>query len=108
MELAYETEELRDCFRVPATALVRYGPTAAKGLAVRFADMRALQRASELAALGAQECGFDGLQAMKVPITNDCNVFLVANHPKKKGQSLDWANVTRVKIVKIGGHDEQS
>lgn len=107
MELSYETEELRDYHRVPAKALVRYGPTAARGLAMRFADLRALQNASELVAFEAQECAFDGLQALKVPVAEDCSLVLVANHPKKKDQPPKWASVTRVKVVTIGRHDEQ-
>ena len=107
MIISYKTEELRDYFRLPATALVRYGPTIARKLAVRFADLCALQEASGLAALGAQECEFSGAPAIMVPITTDFGIFLVANHPKKKAESLDWSNVTRVKIAKIGSQDEQ-
>lgn len=106
MELSYETEELRDYVRFPAKAVERYGQTAARSLAVRFADLRALERASDLVALGAQECIFGEAQAMRVPISNDHVLVLVANHPKKKGQPLEWANVNRVKIVKIGKNDE--
>ncbi|WP_437904071.1 hypothetical protein WME95_37140 [Sorangium sp. So ce327] len=107
MQISFETEELRDYHRIPAKALIRYGPTAAKGLAMRFADLRALQNASELVAFGAEECAFDGLHALKVPVAKDCSLVLVANHPKKKELALNWAGVTRVKVVTIGRHDEQ-
>lgn len=107
MIISYKTKELRNYFHLPATALDQYGPAVAKILAVRFADLCAFQKASELADLGAQECELAGAPAIMVPVTTDCSIFLVANHPKNRYESLDWSNVTRVKIVKIGSQNEQ-
>lgn len=107
LELTYETEELRDLYRVPATALACFGPSIARALAVRFADLRAVQNASELVAFNARSCTRYDLPTISVPVTDDCSIILVASHPKKRGPAQEWADVNRVKIIKIGRHDEQ-
>lgn len=96
MEITFKTGELRDYDAIPATALARYGPALARMLALRFADLRALQNAAELQVFGAEGCVFEGKEALKIPLTNDHSLVLVTLHPKR-------ITVPRIKILAILG-----
>lgn len=96
LEITFRTGELRDYDAVPATAFTRYGPALAQALALRFADLRALQDAVELEVFGAEVCVFEGNTALKIPLTNDHSLVLVTVPPKRR-------TVPRIKILAIVG-----
>lgn len=101
MEISYKTTELRDLFQFPAKAFARHGATFARALAIRFADLRALQNAAELVAFSAQDCEIQDLPALELPISDGHSAIIVPNHPKSKGVPIPWSKVTRVKVVSI-------
>jgi len=105
LEIAYTTTELRDLFRFPATALAQFGANVARLLAIRFADLEALQNAAELETLGAMQCDAGGDKYLELPLAEGVVLIIKPNHPKRT--MTDWANVTRVKIAAIVRRDER-
>lgn len=103
MEINYETQELRDVFQFPAKALARYGPAVAKALAVRFADLRALPNATEIAAFDSHPITVDGVPAFAVHLTNGYSIIIIPNHPKVRysAESIVWSNVKRIRVLEI-------
>jgi hypothetical protein len=101
LQISYESAELRDLFRFPAKALTCYGPTVARALAVRFADLCAFQNAAELSAFSPEYESVEGVPSLKLPITDEYSVRLVANHPKRKNDPVNWGIVKRIKVLAI-------
>lgn len=103
LEINYETKELRDAFQFPAKALARYGPRVAKALAVRFADLRALPNAAELAAFDSHLITVDGVPAFAVHLAEDYTIIIVPNHPKLRysSESIVWSSVKRIRVLEI-------
>lgn len=102
MEVAYETEDLRDVFDFPARAVARYGENVARALAVRFADIRALANAAELGIFSPDFRSIGGLPALELDLAEGVRLVLVANDRKNRGKSgVDWASVKRVRVFEI-------
>jgi hypothetical protein len=107
LEIAYETKEIRDLFHFPARALARYGPSVARMLAVRFADLRALPNAGELVAFSPQEKLVQGDPMLELDIVGDFQMILAPNHPKRPAGPVNWAKISRLKVFMIVGSHEQ-
>ena len=108
MELSFATEDLRSLCERRRRARRLLGNQAAGLLAQLLADIEACANMAELVGLlQSQIAQADGEQWC-AKVTTDCSVVFVCGHltmPRTKTGAVDWARVSRVKILQIGAHD---
>ena len=102
--LAFDSKLLRAICEKAAEAYCRFGPTVAKILHHRMADLRSATVAKDLVAGRPRVLkGTDG-QKMAVDLCEGYRIVFTANHPnnpKLESGEVDWANVSRIKILDI-------
>lgn len=104
MVLAFDSKLLRMVCEQATEAYCRFGPTVAKMLHHRLADLRAATVAKDLVV--GQPCvlkSTDG-QEMAVDLCEGYRIVFSANHPnnpKLETGDVDWTNVSRIKILGI-------
>ena len=107
LELAFATKELRDLCETESKAHRALGSKAAIKLHRRLADLRAATSVRDLVAGCPKELNNE-LQVV-MQICRGYRVIFCANHnkvPLLKCGSVNWSEVTRVKILEIqNDHD---
>ena len=104
MVLAFDSKLLRAVCEQAAEAYCRFGPTVAKILHHRLADLRAATVAKDLVAGRPRVLKCTGGQKMAVALCEGHRIVFSANHPsnpKLETGDMDWANVSRIKILDI-------
>ena len=102
MELAFESEKLRDICERESEAARKLGSTAAGMLRHRLADLEAAKSAKDLLA-GQPRVAPDGV-TMIIELSDGYKLAFVPNHllnPTSSAGKIDWAKVSRVRIVSI-------
>lgn len=106
LELAFESKELRDICESKAEARRILGDRVARMLRHRLADLSAATSPKDLVA-GAPRLG-QQRGTMALDLSEGNVIVFKANHPtnpKTTAGHIDWENVSRVKILRIGrGH----
>jgi toxin HigB-1 len=106
LELAFSTQALRTLCETEAAAERQFGAECAAVLRRRLADLRAAPGVADLVA-GRVRPG-PAKDQLVIDLTDDIVIVFCANHsktPRATSHEVDWAKVTRVKILRIGRHD---
>ena len=80
-----------------------------KTLKRRLADLRAATSINDLIVGRPRTVDTGSDSFLEIDLTAERRIVLKANHPKNPltcSGKLDWANVTRIKIIHIGGKHE--
>ena len=105
LELAFESRSLRTICESESNAKCELGSTVAEVLKHRLADLRAATSVNDLVAGQPRER--DGVNQQKEMVVELCDGYRIAfeaNHrknPMKETDILDWAKVSRIKILRI-------
>ncbi len=102
MQLAFDSKELREICESDSQARLDLGDAVAEMLKHRLADMRAAKSAKDLVA-GKPRTHPDS-QHMLIDLSDGYTIVFKANHtnnPLTEAGDLDWAKVTRIKILRI-------
>lgn len=105
LEISFQTRELRATCESPTRAKRELGEPGSKALRRALADINAVETVAELFEMGlgiencTQEHGMLRFQ-LGEGLSLDCN----ANQQSApmNGETIDWAQVTRLKVVRIG------
>ena len=104
MELAFDSKAIRTICESEAQARLELGANVAEVLKHRLADMRAARSPKDLV-VGRPRIGADG-QHMVIDLCDGHHIIFKPNHvksPLTKTAELDWAKVSRIKILRIEG-----
>lgn len=105
LEIAFQTRELRATCESPTRAKRELGESASKALRRALADMNAVETVSELfeMGLGIENCT-QGHGMLQFQLSEVLNLYCNANQKSlpMNGETIDWARVTRLKVVYIG------
>ena len=107
MELAFHTKSVRGTCENEDQAKVELGVEVAEALKHRLADMRAARSPKDLVA-GRPRIVADG-QEMAIDVCEGYRIIFKANHldcPSNDMGGVDWAKVSRIKIMRIESEDE--
>jgi len=102
LELAFHTKSIRSICESGDQAKRELGAEVSKALKHRLGDMRAATSPKDLVA-GRPRIGADG-QHMVIDLCDGHRIVFKANHPnypKRDTDELDWARVSRIKIMRI-------
>jgi proteic killer suppression protein len=104
LELAFESRRLRTICEMEAEAKSELGEAVAEVLKHRVADLRAATSVKEL--LAGQPRVLDGSEGkhMAVDLADDWRLVFTSNHinrPKDKADDINWACVTRIRLLRI-------
>lgn len=108
MELAFDSKSIRTLCESATHAEVQFGPAAAEALRRRLADLRAAVSLDDLLVTPARLLRNDDSSVMIVDFCAGHQLVLCVNHPKPPKMpngSIDWANVCRIKLLRIERHD---
>jgi hypothetical protein len=102
LEFAFESKALRDICESESEAKRHLGDLLAEMLKHRLADLDAAPSAKDLIA-GRPRLG-DDAETMVVDLGEGSRLVFTANHPSSPTTAtgeLDWANVRRIRILRI-------
>ena len=102
LELAFDSKSLRTICESETQAKLELGARVAEALKHRLADLRAATSPKDLVA-GRPCVSADG-QHMSIDLCDGYRLVFKANHPNYSRQGpddLDWAKVSRIKILRI-------
>jgi hypothetical protein len=102
LQLAFDSQSLRSTCEIQAQAESELGADVAETLRRRLADLRAAATVHDLIA-GLPTVGPDGLHLF-INVGDGHRIVLMQGHvkcPRTKTNDVDWARVSRVKIMKI-------
>lgn len=106
LEVAFRTIELRSTCESPARAKRELGDAAAAALRRYLADLEAVETVAELMELGLEfeNCGLK-LGLIRFRLGDGRHLYCEVNHQHvpMSGETVDWANVSRLKVIHIGG-----
>jgi hypothetical protein len=108
MELSFASEHLRSLCESRKRARKLLGNEAAALLARLLADIEACASVAELVGLLQGQVAAAAGEQWCTTVTTDCSVVFACGHvtvPRTKAGAVDWARVSRVKILQIGAHD---
>ena len=104
MELAFNAKHLRTICESEDDAKKELGETVAEVLKRRLADLRAAVSVMDLVAGHPRTLDGDESDHMILNLRDGYFIVFAANHvnnPTKESGQLDWASVTRIKILRI-------
>lgn len=102
MHIAFDSKSLRTICEREAEAARALGTRVAEYLRHRLADLRAATSPQDL--LTGRPRISDDQQHMILDLCDGYRIDFTANHttnPKRQDGELDWAKVTRIKILRI-------
>lgn len=102
LEFAFESKELRDICESESEAVRALGASVAEMLKHRLADLDAAPSAKDLIA-GRPRLSQDE-ETMMVDLSEGSRLVFTPNHPDNpvtETGKLDWANVRRIRILRI-------
>lgn len=108
LELAFAEKQLRKLCENDAIARRKLGIKVAEKLKRRLADLRAATCVNDLVAGKPRELEGDCQNQMAVDLCDGYNIVFCANHnaaPLLKSGAIDWARVSRVKILRIESNE---
>lgn len=104
MELAFDTEDLRDMCEHEATAIARLGPLPAEALKNRLSDIRAADFINDVVAGRPRSSVISGAECFQFDLADRYVLTVTANHvpPRLGGNGqTDWSRVRRVKVLSV-------
>jgi proteic killer suppression protein len=106
LEIAFENRKLRRLCEDERVSDKALGEGCAGHLRHRLADLRAAKSVASLFAGCPRAITFEEPEAMALELGSYGLLVFISNHvipPAKKNGRLDWSQVTRIRIVSIGG-----
>ena len=100
MELLFDSKTVRSECLDQATAKRRYGSTVAAGLRAALADLDAAVTVVDLPTTTTVKLT---ARELRVAITAEMTLVCVPGGPRRQHESLNWAHVYRLKLMKIEG-----
>jgi hypothetical protein len=107
LQLAFSTQALRDVCENEERAVRELGRECANALKARLADIRAAENVSDLVAGHPRRVPSSKDQLM-LDLAKGCTAVLAVNHatiPRLASGVVDWANVSRIKLLRIEKHN---
>jgi len=104
LELAFANKTIRRVCENQASASRELGVEVADSLRRRLADLRAAPNVKDVIAGSPRENDSNSQSHFTVDLANGVRLVFCANHnstPMLKTGTVDWAKVSRVKILKI-------
>ncbi len=104
MELSFHTKPLRGICESEAKADEELGKPMADVLRRRLADLRAATSPRDLVAGNPRVVVVEGEEQITLDLVDGHRIAVVANHvdnPVTEENRVDWAKVTRIKILRI-------
>jgi len=103
IKLAFQDEQLRTVCENTVSAKRKYGKVAGPSIHARLADLRALKSPIEFVELGFGSYDETAHDRIVIFIAGGYRMLALANNRPPPGApgALDWAQVTRVKILSI-------
>jgi hypothetical protein len=105
LEIAFQTRELRATCDSPTRAKRELGESESKALRRVLADMNAVETVDELfeMGLGIENCS-DEYGMLRFQLSGVLGLYCIANQQcvPMNGDTIEWAQVTRLKLVHIG------
>lgn len=109
MEIAFADKSLRQLCENEAIAKRKLGIKVAEKLKRRIADLRAATCIKDIVVGRPRECEGTNQTEIALDLCDDYRLVLCANHnsvPLLDSGAIDWAMVSRIKILRIeGSHD---
>jgi hypothetical protein len=105
LEIAFQTRELRATCESPTRAKRELGESASKSLRRVLADMNAVEAVTELFEIGLEiENYTQGQGTLRFQLSEALSLYCNVNQQNVPtiGEKIDWARVTRLKVVRIG------
>lgn len=106
LEIAFQTRELRATCESPARAKRELGELGSKALRRVLADMNAVETVAELFDMGLEidNCAQEHTM-LRFQLSEGLSLLCNVNQQSApmSGGTIDWAQVTRLKVVHIGG-----
>jgi len=106
LEVAFQSRELRSTCESPARAKRELGESAAAALRRYLADLEAVETVAELLEMGLdfEDCGLK-VGLIRFGLGEGRHLYCEVNHQHvpMNGETVDWAKVSRLKVVHIGG-----
>lgn len=105
LEIAFQTRELRATCESPTRAKREVGELASKALRRILADMNAVDAVAELFEMGLEiESCKQGLGMLRFQLSEVLSLYCNVNQQSvsMNGETIDWTQVTRLKVVRIG------
>jgi len=105
LDIAFLSKSLRSLCTDETKAIDELGETSAAHLKRRLADIRASDNVNDLIAGNPRTLETPNEDTYIIDIQNGLNIMFCANHNKNPNTStgkIDWINVTRIKVIKIG------
>ncbi len=106
LEVAFRSKELRSTCESPARAKRELGHSAASTLQRCLADLEAVETVAELIEIGLDfENGRSKVGLIRFGLSEGRHLYCEVNHQHIPmiGEAVDWAKVTRLKVIHIGG-----
>lgn len=106
LEVAFQTKELRSTCESPARARRELGEDAASTLRRYLADLEAVETVAELTEMGLEFENYGSkVGLIRFGLSEGRHLYCEANHQHlpMNGESVDWAKVSRLKVIHIGG-----
>jgi hypothetical protein len=104
LELAFDTEELRDMCEHEATAIGRLGTLPAEALKNRLSDIQAADFINDVVAGRPRSNVVSGVECFQFDLADQYVLTVAPNHapPRLDGNGLaDWSRIRRVKVVSV-------
>lgn len=106
LQVAFRTKELRSTCESPARARREHGDSAAAALRRYLADLEAVETVAELVEMGLEfeSCGVK-VGLIRFELSEGQHLYCEVNHQHvpMSGEAVDWARVSRLKVIHIGG-----
>ena len=103
MQIAFETEAIRETCLKADVAQAKFGNVSAKSLFSAIADIRAASTAIDLF-LAEETEDENGSHKLQVKFQGGGQLTLVSNHNRHNGPNavrVNWSQVTRIRILEI-------
>lgn len=103
IKLAFKDEKVRAVCESPRSAKLKYGEAAGRAIHSRLADLRAADSPLKYVEWGFGKFDETAHDRIVIPIDGEYRIVAEANNRPPPGEpgALDWAQVTRVKILSI-------
>lgn len=106
LEVAFQSKELRSTCESPARAKRELGESAAAALRRYLADLEAVETVAELMEMGLEfESCESRVGLIRFGLSEGRYLYCEVNHQHVpvSGEAVDWAQVSRLKVIYIGG-----
>lgn len=105
MEISFSSKELRVICEQQCEADRQLGESVARVLRARLTDLFAVERYDDMPLGNARIAFIDSEECITIDIKDGVVMCLISGHmntPRTLGKTIDWAKVSRLKLVYIG------